>query len=424
MEVLAIRGGGATAEIEWPIWPRSSSETLKAVAGVLESGRWALSGQWRGSTSREQEFARRFAEYNEVAHCVPTANGTSALTIAFEGLGVGAGDEVLVPGLTWVASASSVLNVNAVPVLVDVDPATLCASAEAIEAAITSRTTAISVVHLYSAVTDMDAVLEVADRHGLPVVEDCAQAHGARWRGRRVGSLGRVGAFSMQQTKLLAAGEGGAATTDDPELADRLFQLRADGRSLADGPRVFDQVELSDRSSVMGSNYCMPESSAAILLAQLTTLEQENEVRDVNAVRLADALERVPGVMPIRPPSAVTDRAYYQFAVSIDRDAFAGRPLEQIRRALEAELDFPVSRSYPPLNDNPLYQPHNKRRYRLSEEHARQIDPRRFDLPEAERAFARVLILHHRVLLAGAEAMTVVSEAFSRVQRLADQIPG
>lgn len=374
--------------------------------------------------SQEQEFAEKFARYNDAAYCVPTSSGTSALTIALESLGVGAGDEVIVPGLTWVASASSVLNVNAIPVLTDIDPVSLCISPEAIENAITERTRAIVVVHLYSSMAAMDQVTAIAAKHGLPVLEDCAQAHGARWHGRRAGTIGNVGTFSMQQTKLLTAGEGGAVITDDPEIADALAQLRADGRRLAGRQLRRGEMELVARSSVMGNNYCLSEFGATILIDQLERLDQENSVRAENAALLSALLAEIPGVSPVLPAPDVTGPTYYQYAVRIDSTLFAGRPIDNICAAIGAELSFPVDRCYPPLNNNPLYQPLSKRRYQFDERHVGLVDPSRFKLPESEGAHNEVITIHHSLLLAARDAMADAAEALAKVQRLAQHIPG
>jgi L-glutamine:scyllo-inosose aminotransferase/L-glutamine:2-deoxy-scyllo-inosose/3-amino-2,3-dideoxy-scyllo-inosose aminotransferase len=423
VETLAVSGGSPVVSADWPSWPAPGPHAGDLLAATLASERWTLSGPWTGRPSNEQEFAARFAAFNEVGHCVPTASGTTALTIALEALGVGAGDEVIVPGLTWVASASSVLNVNAVPVLVDVDPSTLCGDPDAIEAAITPRTAAIMVVHLYCSLADLDRIMAIADRHGLPVLEDCAQAHGARWRGRRVGTVGRVGAFSMQQTKLLTGGEGGAAITGDAGLAERLFQLRADGRRLAGGPLARLEMELIEQPGVMGNNYCLSEFGAAMLLDQVADLDRQNAERARAAARLTDLLGAVPGVTPVPRLPAVSSPTYYQYAVRCEADGFADRPAWAVAAALAAELGYPVRRCYPPLNGNPLYQPHTKRRYHLSAEHLRRVDPTGYHLPVAQNAHQTVLLLHHPFLLAGEGRMAAVAEAFAKVQRLADRIP-
>jgi dTDP-4-amino-4,6-dideoxygalactose transaminase len=176
------------------------------VLRCLQSQRWAISGPREADEGFEYTFAEKFAHYLDIPFCVPTTNGTSSLVIGLEALDVGAGDEVIVPAVTWVASASTALAVNALPVIVDVDARTLCIDPAAIRAAISPRTKAVSIVHLYSSLCDVDAIRALCDQHGLKLIEDCAQAHGAAWRGRKVGGWGDVGAFSMQQTKLLTAG--------------------------------------------------------------------------------------------------------------------------------------------------------------------------------------------------------------------------
>jgi len=221
-DALAIRGGTPVRAEPWPLWPRSDERTAAAVTEVLTSTRWALSGPSDGRVAFERRFARDFADFNEVAHCTPVTSGTAALTIALQALGVGSGDEVIVPGLTWVACASAVLHLGARPVLADVDSATLTLDPAHAAEAITGRTRAIMAVHLANSVADLDAFTELSARTGIPFIEDCAQAHGARWRHRRVGGYGRAGCFSMQQSKLLTAGEGGAVVIFSiPEEAAR-----------------------------------------------------------------------------------------------------------------------------------------------------------------------------------------------------------
>nr|WP_203218383.1 DegT/DnrJ/EryC1/StrS family aminotransferase [Nocardia brasiliensis] len=421
--MLAVNGGSPIRTSRWPAWPRPAARTEELLSETVHSGRWALSGPWMGRPAMEQRFAELFAAYNGTPHCIPTASGTSALIIGLESLGIGAGDEVIVPGLTWVASASTVLAVNAVPVLVDIDPETLCLDPAAVEAAITARTRAISVVHLYCAMAQMDRIMDIAERHELAVIEDCAQAHGARWRGRRAGTLGSVGTFSMQQTKLLTAGEGGAVITSDDALAERLYQLRADGRRRAAGELTPGEMELVDRSELMGNNYCMSEFSAAILISQLETLDQENELRATNARRLTDRLVDVPGVHPVATPTEVTTPTYYQYAVRINREEFAGRTTAAISRALDAEVSGgSITTCYAPLNCSPLYRPHTKTRYGISPEHRRRIDPGRYELPEAERAHQEVITLPHSMLLTDTDGIDGLAMAFAKVRKYAEEI--
>src|SRR5262249_18811847 len=185
--MLAIAGGPPVraADRPWPRWPRYTDAARREVEAVLASGRWAISGPWTGEPCRERRFAERFAALPGVDHCIPVANGSAALLVALEALGVGPGDEVIVPGLTWVANGSAVVRARAIPILVDIDPDTLCVSVHAARRAVSPRTRAICVVHLYSAMADMDGFRALADEAGVPLGPGCAPAHRAGPRGAR-----------------------------------------------------------------------------------------------------------------------------------------------------------------------------------------------------------------------------------------------
>ena len=400
---LAAFGGRPVRARPWPRWPRATPATLAAVTDVLESSRWALSGPFDGRECYERRFARAFAEFHGVPHCTPTANGTGALTIALQALGVGRGDEVLVPGLTWVACASAVANLGAVPVLVDIDPDTLAMSPAAARAAWSERTAAVLLVHLCCGVADLDAFADLARERGVPLLEDCAQAHGARWRGRPVGTLGAIGCFSMQQSKLLTSGEGGAAITADDHLHDRMEQYRSDGRRYVDEP-VAGRLELVEVGAVQGRNLCISELQAAVLLDGLGRLCQENEVRADRARHLGSLLEKVEGVSMLPPDSRVTTRTYYNLVLRFEPAAFAGAPVDAVARALSAELGTMVNPLYVPLDRHPLLA-------------ATRMPPA--DLPEAERARRTCATLTHPVLLDDRTGMEDVVAAIRKVQRLA-----
>ena len=214
MGKLALNGGepvvtGALGK-RWPIFGEREE---KALLGVLRSGEW-------NRRDKVDEVGQAFAAYQDAKYAIPLANGTVALQCALKAAGVDAGDEVIVPALTFVATATSVVLVNAVPIMVDVDPLTYNISPEAIEAAITPKTRAIIPVHNGGYPADMDAIMEIADRHGLRVIEDCAHAHGSQWRGKGVGSIGHLGTFSFQIGKTLTCGEGGMVLTNDETLAE------------------------------------------------------------------------------------------------------------------------------------------------------------------------------------------------------------
>ncbi|MCP2261254.1 L-glutamine:scyllo-inosose aminotransferase [Streptoalloteichus tenebrarius] len=413
---LAINNGTPVRTRPWPVWPQPARGALDALERVLRSGRWAISGPYRGIESAERRFARDFAAYNGVAHCVPAASGTASLMLALESCGVGVGDEVIAPGLSWVASASTIVGVNAVPVLVDIDPRTLCLDPAAVEAAITPATKAVVVVHLYSAVADLDALRAVADRHGLPLIEDCAQAHGAEHRGRKVGSVGDVGTFSMQHSKVLTSGEGGAAITNSAELARRMEHLRADGRCYPDTAPAPGRMELVETGELMGSNRCLSEFQAAVLVEQLRELDEQNALRRRNA-ELLNTLLAEQGLRPQATSPGTTSRTYYVYAAELPDDAFVGLPITTVTEALTAELGFPISPAYAPLHTNRLYAPASRRRFALGEEHEKRIDPARFHLPVCERLTRRLITFHHAALLGDESDMHDIAAAVAKVLR-------
>ncbi|MER7015012.1 DegT/DnrJ/EryC1/StrS family aminotransferase [Saccharopolyspora sp. NPDC000359] len=411
---LAIHGGEPVARRAWPRWPAPGRRALRELAQVLHSGRWTISTPYRGRESVEQRFAHAFAAYCGAEHCVPTATGTASLSIALEACGVGAGDEVIVPGLSWVASASAVLGVGAVPVLVDVDPGSFCLDPAAAEAAITDRTRAISVVHVYSAIAEVAALAAIADRHGIPLVEDCAHAHGARYRGRSVGLSGSAGTFSMQGSKLLTSGEGGALITRDAGIARRAEHLRADGRVLSREPVGTGDMELVETAEVMGANACLSEFHAAVLLDQLELLEAHNEVRRRAADHLDDRLTGLGCTVQSTAPGT-TARTYYRYAVRVPGELLAIAPLDRIAEALTAELGFPVQRTYRPLNDNPLHRPSSRRRFAADASYLERVEPSRFPLPVTRLVHDSTLTFGHEVLLSDVDGAEHIARAFEKV---------
>jgi dTDP-4-amino-4,6-dideoxygalactose transaminase len=419
--LLAILGGRPVRSDPWPRWPQASPSTVASVMDVLESSRWTVSGPYDGRVCYERRFAAAFADFHGVGHCTPTTSGTAALTIALQAVGIGRGDEVLVPGLTWVACASAVLNIGAVPILVDIDPDTLAMSADHARAAVTDRTAAVVLVHPYCAVADLDAFTAMCDELGLALVEDCAQAHGARWRDRPVGTFGAAGCFSMQQAKLLTSGEGGAVITDDPELYARTEQLRCDGRMFSGEPEL-GRLELTEVGVVQGRNFCMSEFHAAILLSGLAVLAQQNERRAECARQLESALAGCAGVEPLPADRRVTARTYYNFVLRFDLDHFAGNTIDAVATALAAELDTMVNPMYVPLNDNRLLCPGTMPRGDMSDEDVARRDPARFRLPNAARARETCLTLTHPVLLDDKKGVDDIVAAIEKVRQQAAEL--
>lgn len=237
-------------------------------------------------------FEQEWAEYCGVAHGIGVANGTDALELILAGIGVGPGDEVLVPANTFIATAEAVVNVGATPVWVDVDPDTLLIASAAIDAAVTSRTAAVMVVHLYGQLPDMDAIVASCSRHGIALVEDGAQAQGASWNGRRAGSFGVAGATSFYPGKNLGAfGDGGAIATGDPALAEKIRSLSAHGRSFADR---YEHIH-------KGRNSRLDGLQAAVLSIKLRHLDRWNDARRAAHAVYASLLDAAAGVVTVRP---------------------------------------------------------------------------------------------------------------------------
>lgn len=418
---LAILGGTPIRNKPWPKWPVSDKNTERVLIDVLHSGRWGIDGPYTGTELYERRFARDFAKYNGVKYCVPTTSGTSSLTLALLGLGVRPDDEVLVPGNTWVACASSVMAIGAIPILVDIDPDTLCMSLAATKKAITPRTVAIMLVHAFCAVADLDGFVELSKKTRIPLIEDCSQAHGSKWRNKRVGSWGRVGCFSLQQSKVLTCGEGGAAITDDKELYLRMEQLRSDGRLFTDSPKI-GRLELYEVGEIQGHNLSMSEFHAAIVFDRLKHLNRENKLREKNADYLRKLLSQIKGLKMLTRYPQVTELTYYNFAVKVDLKEFGGNSIDAISNALMEELKVLVHPIYQPMNNHILYNPLRSPRAPKSPEKRKLLDPKRFKLPMATEARRTCLTFLNLVLLGNKQDMRDIAEAFKKVKILSSDL--
>jgi L-glutamine:scyllo-inosose aminotransferase len=422
MTGLALRGGAPVRERGWPDWPVSDDGTERAVIDCLRSGRWALSWRSDGTSSLERRFAQAWARYNDVPYCVSVDHGSSALLIALEALDVGPGDEVVVPTMTWVAPATAVLRVGALPVLADVDGDTGCITPETLRAALSHRTRAVIVVHLGCTVADIEGILAVASAAGVEVIEDCAQAHGAEWRGRTVGGFGALGAFSFQNGKVLAAGEGGALVTSDENRYLRLQQLRADSRRYPDEPVIAGEEELVKAGSVMGANYCMPELCAAVLLDRLPRLNQEHDRRERTARELETALEDLGSFSAIPLPAAATKRSIFRYGIRFEPGTFGTAPVRRVAEALTAELGLPLYPPDPPLHRSVLFRPETKRRFAaVWSEDGRWRSVHR-DYAGAERFSEATLLFHHAALFGGSDDVADIVAALDKVRRWHGQL--
>lgn len=329
MAQLAIHGGkpvitrslGGT----WPVWDEREE---KALLETLRSGIWWRGGHQDPAASQVARFEDEFLRFQGGTYCVCVTNGTQAIECALKALGIGPGDEVLVPALTFVASGTAIALVGATPVFVDVDPETYNLSPDAMEAAITARTRGVVVVHNGGYPADMDRVRAIAQARGLRVVEDCAHAHGSQWRGEGVGHLGDFGTFSFQMGKTLTAGEGGCVITDDAKLAELAYTYHHIGR--IPGRPFYEFHRLA-------SNLRMTEWQGAILRTQLQRLPEQTRVREANATYLATGLRGLAGVEPIRRDPRVTRWGFYYWNLHYRADALGGVPRDVFIKAARAE---------------------------------------------------------------------------------------
>ncbi|ASO18737.1 L-glutamine:2-deoxy-scyllo-inosose/3-amino-2,3-dideoxy-scyllo-inosose aminotransferase [Actinoalloteichus hoggarensis] len=417
MSDLALLGGTPSRrQRPWPAWPQYDERTEGELIAALRSRRWAVSWPTDGSPSRERRFAEEFARYNDVAHCVSVDHGSSALVVALEALDIGPGDEVIVPVMTWVAPVTAVLRVGALPVVVDVDPETGCLTPEAIREATSARTKAVIVVHLACTVADVDGIREVVDEAGISLIEDCAQAHGAQWRGRKVGTFGALGVFSFQMGKVLAGGEGGAVITSDPVLYRRAEQLRADSRRYADVDVPAGGSELVEDGEVMGGNYCMSELTAGVLLDQLPRLDQQHEHREKMAAVLEAGLAELGGLGPIPVPAEADVRSVYEYGIRFRPGTFGSVPVERVADAVAAELGMALWPPDLPLHRSVMFHPHTKRRFAnvwTPEGRTRALGR---EYPGAERYRDTTLIFHHQALLGDAADMADIVAAVEKVR--------
>jgi len=372
----------------------------KYLMEVHDSGAW---DDWPGENSMASIFQKEWADFNHSRHCALLTNGTHTLQVALEALDIGVGDEVIVPGLTWQATASAVCDVNATPILVDVEPDSLCIDPEKVEKAITPRTRAIIPVHLYHRMANMDRLLEIAKKHNLHLIEDSAHSHGSLWRGKNAGTMGVFGSFSFQRSKLMNAGEGGALLMQDESLYWNIVSQRSCGREY-------------NATKVHSGNYRITSFQAAVLRGQLAALRENIDLIHSRGLLLDRAIADAPGVTPLRREPNITRQCSYAFIFLFDSAAFDGLDVVHFREALSAELGIPFYTTYTPLNHSEVYYPHTKKRHALSEAYLRAITPSRWELPVAEDVWKnRAVLTQWNVFGCPAEKTTLFTDAVAKI---------
>lgn len=399
MGKLAIEGGtkavseaAARAIKPWPVAYAATAERLQTAY---------LSGAWSFNGPCEQAFSKAFAAYCGARHGIFMANGTVTIESALHALGVKAGDEVIVPGNTWLATAMAAVYLGAKPVFVDVEPDTLCLDPEQLQRAITRKTKAIIPVHLFGSMADMDRIMKVSRETGIPVVEDCAHAHGGVWRGKGVGSIGHVGSFSFQQSKTLASGEGGICLTQDAALADKLFRIKHIG--YGDGQQQ-GVASSGPAEGLVCRNYRGLEFTAIILSEALKRLSAETALRDRNALAFTELIRDVPGITVQARGRKADVQGYYNFVLLLDPAKLkTGITIREVQAALAAEGVPCGIGGYGPVYSHMLWNV-GKAGYRI---HSSAV--------VEETCHARSLNLFHTCLLTNKTLMKALAKAVRKV---------
>lgn len=326
-------------------WPMIREVDRLDLINTFESRNWGLDGE------KEKQFTKKFIDYIGCQYGHAVANGTVSLEIILRACEIGPEDEVIVPAATWIATASAVVYVGAKPVFVDISKNSFVIDPRAVEEKITERTRAIIPVHLYGQPADMGAIMEIANKYELIVIEDCAQAQGAEYEGIKTGNHGHFGSFSFQMAKLMTAGEGGFVTTNSKEYSDLIYAFKNCGRKLNE-----------DSKQILGYNYRMTEFQAGILNKQLEIFEEQSLLRHKIGESLDAELDKIEGIYPIRYRGFVTRHGRYRYSFRYDRELFHGMDIELFYEVLRREGCL-VHSIYTPVYREKLFSVHTDTTY-------------------------------------------------------------
>lgn len=398
---LAFYGGNKTIDKQFP-WPIFDEEEVNAVVDVVRSGAWANPN----CDGLIEKFEKEFAAYCGSKYAITCVNGSVAIRLALIAAGVKPGDEVIIPPYSFIATASVVVEVNCIPVFADIDPDTYNLNPTEVEKAITPRTKAIIPVHFAGQACNMNALMSIAHKHNLIVIEDACHAHGGEYKGKKLGSIGHAGCFSFQSSKNLNSGEGGIVVTDDEQLASMMASLRNVGR--IKGGQWYEH-------HFLGCNYRMTQLQTAILLAQLKRLDTQTRTRNENGSYLNALLESVKGITPLTRGHGETLHTYHLYIFRYDKSYFNNLTKREFALMLAAE-GVPSFMGYPePLYKQPVFQRKNFMCYALPPE----VDYTSVSCPVTEKACYEdaVWILQH-AMLGTKEDMEKFAEAIRKIQRV------
>ena len=414
MGKLAITGGKAVRRKPFSPWPLHTQEEARAISKVLVSGNW---GGFPFPNAIADRFGRSFARFQGARYGLAVSNGTVAIEIALKAAGIRPGDEVIVPAYTWEGTVGPVLLLNAVPVFVDVDPDTYCLDAKLIEKALTPRTRAILPVHLAMRFADLDEIGRIARERKLAVIEDCAHAHGGKWRSKGAGATGDLGCFSFQSSKLMTSGEGGAVITSNLEFYERAQSYTNCGRATAT-----DKF----RHRLIGFNHRITEFQAAILEVQLKRLPRQAKVRQSNMEYFEKRIRGTPGLGFLKRDPRNKTVAAYQYVFKYHPEQFADIPRAAFLGALEMEGIPCDGLFYEPVYRSALFPVQAEEFPALSWGRSQPLDLRTaYQCPVSERAaYEESVWLPHHLFLGDRKDTDDLADAVLKVCENIEEVRG
>lgn len=412
----AILGGDPVRTTKFPSWPIWDENDEKAIIPVLRSGVWTRRDV---VTRAEQKFATLMGS----KYCLLTTHGTTALVTALRALAVEGGDEVITTPWSWISSMACIFLNNALPVFVDIDPETWMMNADQIESRINPDTKVILPVQITGGICQMDKIIAIAQKHNLKIVEDACEAHLAEWKGKKAGTLGDLGCFSLQNGKQLTSGEGGAIIGNDERIMDLCYSIHNVGA-------VRGKYMPKDKGAnpILGNKCRMAEYQASMVITQMDTIEQETQKRCENADYLTSKIREIPGIVPRKDYKETNRTSYYYYGFRFKEKEF-GITRDVFAKALQAE-GIPVSPNLG-VTSIPLYQNGvvesviSSKTYQKLYSKKRLDDYRAsFNLPEVEKLCKESIGLHSSTLLGPKSDIDDIYRAILKVYENREQLKG